>query len=446
MIRTEASDILYNVSSEAGVIASLLHQPELIFYSENLLPLHFSRLDNRCIYAAIQDLVGRGITNIDAYNISEVLSTSEKYRKMAHNVTVEKLNELIEMSDCLARHTAEEYKMLSNNVLEAAFRRTLLQRLQECENICRTTDRPDVEQEIYDLIDNVMTEYASSDEIPPFSDVVDQCWSEIVERQQDGYPGIPFKFRALNDYVTMEKGELILFGAGPKEGKSMMLLNCAVDLLRQDKAIVYLDSELSTRLFTARLLSHLTGIRYRDLTSGNYGEEDAKRIEEQLRWIKTRKFTHIYFPIFDKQAVYTAIRKIEHTQGLDVVIVDYFKAGDEGDAFDTYRDLGGMVNLIKNQVCGALNIPGLGAVQTTDTGKVADSRRIVRNASTIIFIQPKTPEEIEADGPECGNKKMIVAFNRNGMQHAKGEYIDVRFDGDHILYEEAKQHIPDMPF
>ena len=43
--------------------------------------------------------------------------------------TIEKLNELMEMSDVLARHTVEEYKMLVDNVLDAAFRRDTFQLL-----------------------------------------------------------------------------------------------------------------------------------------------------------------------------------------------------------------------------------------------------------------------------------------------------------------------------
>ena len=54
---------------------------------------------------------------------------------------------------------------------------------------------------------------------------------------------------------------------------------------------------------------------------------------------------------------------------------------------------------------------------------------------------------MEADGPECGNKKMIVRVNRNGMQHADGEYIDLEFNGNHISYRQAaKQHVPAAPF
>jgi hypothetical protein len=93
-----------------------------------------------------------------------------------------------------------------------------------------------------------------------------------------------------------------------------------------------------------------------------------------------------------------------------------------------------------------MDIAGIGAAQATISGKLADSAKIARNASTIAMITSKTPEEIETDGVECGNKKMRIAFNRNGMQQSDGEYIDLFFDGNHILYEQAKQHIPQTPF
>lgn len=93
-----------------------------------------------------------------------------------------------------------------------------------------------------------------------------------------------------------------------------------------------------------------------------------------------------------------------------------------------------------------MNIAAIGAAQATATGKLADSAKIARNASTIAMITDKTPEEIEADGAECGNKKLRVVVNRNGMQMAPGEYLDMFFDGDHILYEQAKQHIPQTPY
>ena len=428
------------------MIASLVYNPEFSFYSENLLPNHFFNKENRYIYAAICNLAQRGVQHIDPYSILQSLQSQEATAKYADEITVAQLNDFFDTSDSLARHTVEDYKLCVDNVIDAAFRRDALQSLKKCEAMCFNESIKDIEQQIYRSLDDVMMEFSATTEVPAYKDVIDECWAEIEGRQGSGYAGIPFKFPALNDYATIERGELFIFGAEQKQGKSMMLLNCAVDLLKQDYGVLYLDSELNTRLFTARILAHLTGIEYKRLTSGNYSAEEEQRIMDAKEWLKTRKFTHLYIPTFDQHSIYTAVKKVNHTQGLDVLIVDYFKGKGEGDAFDSYQELGRFVDMVKNQICGEMNIAGIGAAQATITGKLADSAKIARNASTIAMISDKTPEEIEADGAECGNKKLRVTVNRNGMQMAQGEYIDLLFDGNHILYQQAKQHIPQTPF
>jgi len=391
-------------------------------------------------------LARQGIGVADAFNIFTDLNSNEATRRYASDITVEKLQELVDMSDVLARGSVEEYKMLVDDVLDAAFRRDTMQRLDECKTLCSNRNVRDVEQKIYSLIDDVMTEFSTNNEIPKYSEVVDECWEEIVSRQGDGFAGIPFKFPTLNEYATIEPGELFIFAAEAKQGKSMMLLNCAIDLLKQDLAVLYLDSELNTRMFTARVLAHLSGVEYKRLTAGRYTEEERRRIIAAKEWMKTRKFVHMYIPMFDQQTIYTAVKKIKHTMGLDVLIVDYLKSSGCGDAFDSYQELGKFTDLIKNKLCGDMGICGLGAAQATSTGKVADSAKIGRNASTIAVITDKTSEEIARDGAECGNKKLRVILNRNGMQHTAEEYIDLQFNGNLISYEEAKQHTPIAPY
>lgn len=433
--------------SESGVIATLIHKPEFVFFSEELLPNHFSDDDNKCLYAAISELARSGITTIDPYNILQILDTETFSRMMSQNITIDRLNELMDMSDVLARNSVEEYKLLVDNVLDASFRREMCRVLNDGIKLCCDLTKENAEQQIYNLVDGVMTEYSTiKSDIPEFKDIVDACWEEIQSRQKGGYAGIPFKFPALNEFATIEPGELFIFAAEAKQGKSMMLLNCAVDLLRRDQAVLYIDSELNSRLFTARMLSHLTGIEYKRLTSGLYDEYGKEQILEALEWIKTRKFTHIYIPMFDMQSIYTTVKRVYHTQGIDTLIVDYFKGSGDGDAFDSYQELGRFVDIVKNRIAGDMGISAIGAAQATVSGKVADSAKIGRNASTIAMLQDKTPEEIAMDGPECGNKKLRVVLNRNGMQMAPGEYIDLFFDGNKVLYEQAKQHIPMTPY
>lgn len=440
-----AEDIT-RIESEAGVIASLVYHPEFSFYSENLLPNHFYNIENRYIYAAIVNLAQRGIERIDSYSIVESLRSREGTAQYVDLLSIDQLNDFIDNSDTLARHTVEDYKLCVDNVMNAAFRRDALQSLKKCEAMCFNESVSDLEHEIYKTLDEVMLDFSATSEVPQYKDIIDECWEEIQERQSGGYAGIPFKFPALNEYATIERGELFIFGAEQKQGKSMMLLNCAVDLLKQDYAVLYLDSELNSRLFTARILAHLSGIEYKRLTTGAYNEEEKNKIISAKEWLKTRRFTHIYIPTFDQQSIYTSVKKVLHTQGLDVLIVDYFKGSGSGDAFDSYQELGRFVDMIKNKICGDLGICGIGAAQATASGRLADSAKIARNASTIAMITDKTPEEIEEDGVECGNKKLRVVINRNGMQMAQDEYIDLRFDGNHILYEQAKQHVMQTPF
>ena len=440
------SDIC-DVPGEAGIVASLILHPEFYFYSEQLTPHDFTVEENGYLYYAISQLVKRGATHIDAFDIVHILNLGEQAGKLSGSaLTVAAVKEFIENAGAIARSTVEGYLILVDRVLDAAFRRKAYQKLSECQSYCFNMEEQDIEKKIYSTLDSVMLEYATTSEVPQYKDVVDELWAEIQSRQDHAYSGMPFKFPTLNRYATIEPGELFIFAAEAKQGKSMMLLNCAVDLLRQGKSVLYIDSELNSRMFTCRLLAHLTRIEFNRVKSGNYNQEEAERIAQAIQWMKAQKFTHIYMPIFDQNGIYTTVKKVKHTQGIDVLIVDYFKSSGDADAFASYQELGRITDLVKNEIAGGMNIAAIGAAQATTTGKIADSAKIGRNASTIAIIQDKLPEEIEVDGPACGNKKLRVVRNRNGAQMAPDEYIDLNFNGNLISYEEAQQHIPETPY
>lgn len=442
-----AAEIINALDSEGGIIASLIHNPKLSFYSEQLLPLHFTTKDNRCMYVALCKLAANDITRVDPYNIIEVLNSDEATRKYADELTVDKLQELIDMSDILARNSPEEYKILVSNVLDAAFRRDMYQQLSDCQKLCLDRRATGIEHKIYDLIDDVMASYSYTDEIPEFSDVVDELWSDVEAHQNGAICGLPFKFPTLNEFATLEPSELVVVAAKAKGAKSMFMLNEAVDVLKMGKSVLYIDSELSSRLFLIRLVSHLTQIEFARVKNGRYDEEEARRIQEAIRWIKQQRFVHIYMPIFSIDAIYTAVKSVMHRfDGLDLLIVDYLKSTNTDGAWESYAELGKLTDFIKNDIAGRLGIAALAAAQLTENNKLADSAKIVRNASTIMMMLDKTPEEIELDGEECGGKKLIVTQNRNGMQHAPGEWLDLAFDGNRVTLSEARQHIPQAPY
>lgn len=336
---------LNRIESEAGIIATLIHHPDFAFHSEFLTPEHFSSPQNKILYNALSGMACEQIQTIDTYGIQEYIKRND-----VANVDVipkESIDELIAMSAVLARHSLKDYKILVSNVYDVAFRREMLVKLEECKQILLKPDEEDVRKRIYNEVDSVMTSYSYGDELEMFTDKMDGLWTEIESRQGTGYSGIPFRFPALNDYVTIERGELVIFGAQQKVGKSIMLLNIAVDLLKQGHSVLYIDSELSDRLFAARMLSNLSGITYRNLTSGLYTPEEKQRIIQARDWIKEQPFNHIYLPFFDADSIYMAVKQMNHINPIDVLIVDYFKStGDEKDAFQTYAAMGKCVDRI----------------------------------------------------------------------------------------------------
>lgn len=435
-----SAEDINSLDSESGIIATLIHHPEFAFYSEHLMPNHFTRRDNSCIYLAICNLARRGISTVDPYNIQEVLSADEATRRYVDELPIDKLNDLMDMSDVLARDTPEEYKILVGNVLDAAFRRDTLQRLRECQRLCYDRSRTDLRERIYDEIDEIMTEYSMNNETPQYKEIIDEIWAEIQARQKGETEAIEFPFPDLNKYVVMEPGEVICFTGGPKSGKSAMLLTVTVDMLKKGKSVLYIDSEISTKLFTLRILSHLTKIRFSDLRSGDYSEEDARRLDEAVAWLKTRNFIHMYLPIFDENAVYLTAKRAKHLIDIDCIVVDYLKStNDRDEAFAVYAEMGRFSDTLKNKICGDMGICGLTAAQSTATGKIADSAKIARSVSTVVSITDKTPEEIDED-PDS-TKKLRVVFNRNGSQMVEGEWIDMTFHGSTVTYVQAEhQH------
>ena len=446
-----ASDIK-NIPAEAGVIASILLKPELVYFSEHLKPNHFSDPANAYIYYAVSSLADQQVEKVDEYNIINYLNmkrgTSHVSDDLQKVISIQSLQELFHNANLIARREPADYKILVKAVLDAAFRRTTLAKLTECEQICADGEAEDIERKIYSTLDSVMMEFSASADLVEYKDIVDTYWSEIKARQRGETLAINFPFKALNEYVIMEPGELICFCAPAKMGKSAMLLTCTVDMLRKGKSVLVIDSEISTKQYTMRLLCHLADIRFSDLRSGNYGAEEEHRIDEAIAWLKTRKFIHIYMPIFDEDAVYLAAKKAKHLIDIDCIVVDYLKSTSEKDeAFATYNQMGRFSDMLKNKICGDMQICGLTAAQATATGKIADSAKIGRNVSTVISIMDKTAEDVARDGTCCGNKKLRVVFNRNGAQMTENEYIDVKFDGSHVSYVQAEcQHETEEPF
>lgn len=431
------------------MIATLILHPEFCFHSEELTSHHFYDQENGYLYYAITELAKKSIDKIDAFNIQNILNLHPATRVWAEKLTIQAINDLIDAAPVIAADTVREYKVSVDNVMDAAFRRDAIQKLRECEQLCRSTSETEsIKTRIYKEIEDLVCRYEDIDDIAPLGVQVDMLWERITSGQAaDSF--VEFPFPALGRYTKLSRTDAIVIAAREKRGKSLFLLNCAVDLLKKGKRVLVIDTELDTKLYFMRLISHLSGVEFARIRDGNFDPEESKRIEDAKNWLRDKPLTHIYRPAVDDDQLISITRQHMHKYGLDVLILDYLK-GNTAYFLDAYQNsavLGKTMDTLKNYIAGELNLFVLTAVQATRTGTIADSQKIIRNCSGLLYLERKTPEQIQADGgPEYGNMTLNVRANRNGEIMAEDDYISLTLDGNRCLFFQSKQPDRREPF
>ena len=435
--------------AEAGVISTLIRHPDFILYTDYLRPKYFYNTENGCMYWAIQQLYKNGVTTIDAINLMNMLSSNKAVQREIDKYNLTNIQKFIDMSQYAVRHTIEEYKLLVNTVVTLAFKRDLYNVADEIEASCFNSeyDLNQLNSLVNKKINRLTEQYITSNEIVMFGDKVDDLWNEIKSRvTENGLYGIPSKFSSLNEYITYEPGELVLLKARMKRGKSAFFLNEAVHKIKNGVPTLYLDTEMQDRLFLERLLANLTGIPVKRIKTGEYSEEEGNKLDRVNEWIKKQPFVHIYLPQTTDEEIYAIHKILKYKMNLEFSIFDYIKSNIQS-AAENYNALGSRCDFLKNNVAGELNIAMLAGAQLNRNNAVADSDKIERYVSASILWRDKTTEELAKDGLDCGNFAMTVDLNRLGEQMTEDEYIDMKFDGNLMRIEQAKQHKKeDTPF
>lgn len=437
---------IYDAQAESGVVATLVYHPEYILHSDYLKAGHFFNQDNGCIYWAIQELYRKGIDNIDAFNISNMLASHSGVQRTVEKYNLPQMEEYIDMCDEIARHSLEEYSMLARTVTTFAFKRKMSRLSSEIDSYChdKTIELGALSEKVYKKLASLTEEFITSNEIKMFGDVSDGLWGEICDRRNDsGTYGIPSKYASLNEYFTYEPGEMVVVQAKYKQGKSVFLLNETVHKLKNGVPTLVVDTEMSDRLYMERLVAHVSGVEVKRIKNGRYNEDEGRKIREAISWIKQQPFVHIYDPDMTDDKMYSICKILKFKMGLQFVVYDYIKSN-ETSSSDNYNILGAKCDFLKNKIAGELNLAVLSACQLNRNGEVADSMKINRYLSVGIKWFIKSQEQLLVDGAECGNAGLKIYVNRLGQQMPEDDetiYLDFFFEGDKMNILEAKQHM-----
>lgn len=435
-------DKMIDKHAEATVIASVVAHPEFILHTEYLRPKYFFDVSNGCIYWAIQELYKSGVTNIDAINIENMLNSNKAVKRTMDEYNITNLDEYISMSGYVARHTVEEYIIAANQVVTMSFKRDMaklaMQISADCEN--EVFDLSTLNHRVNDKIQGLAEQYIIAEDVQLFGEKIDELWKEVESRRGDnGLYGLPSKFPMVNEFFTYEPGELVLICAKMKMGKSAIMMNEALHKLEMGVPTLYIDSEMSDRLFYERMIANLTQIEVKRIKTGRYSDNELNKIRAANEYLKKAPFVHVYMPNPTDEEIYSLHKMLKYKMDLGFSVYDYIKGSAE-DSSALYQMLGKRTDFLKNRIAGELQIPVLAGAQLNRGGEIADSIKLLQYCSVAAFWRRKTKEEVDLDGLHCGNFCMNVSLNRLGEQMAEDDYLDFMFYGNTMTIVGAEEH------
>lgn len=429
--------------AEGCVLASVIAHSDFIMQLDFLKPGHFYNVENACLWWACQELIKNGISNIDAINLSNAINSNNAIKKKIAEYNITDIQEFINMSHYAARDSIEEVKMLAKTITTMAFKRDLNKVSIQIQRNCFNNDIQlnELNSMVNKSVNELMEKYIISDELLDYGSKVKSLWQEIIDRRtENGLSGIPFKWNPLNDYLTLEKTEVIAIAARLKQGKSAVLMNQAIYAIQNGIPTVYFDTEMNDRLFHERMLANLTGVTVKQIKNGNYSSEEEQKLLKANDWLEKKPFYHIYLPEHTNEELYAMCKVLKNKIGLELVCFDYIKSNITSTS-ENYNVLGAKSDYLKNNLAGDLDLAMLTAVQLNRNMEIADSDKIGRHLSAIVTWDAKSSEEIATDGGlDYGNFKMNVSVNRLGEQMTEDQRLNFTFDGNRMRITAAKQN------
>jgi replicative DNA helicase len=279
--------------------------------------------------------------------------------------------------------------------------------------------------------------------------------------------GLPYYDQAIGG--GFRRKTVSLLGARSKVGKSMVAANIALHVAKNvGIPVLYLDTEMTKedhwgRLLPALCLENNTKVTINDLESGQYVKNGftQKRVREAAETLRQLSIHYLNVSGKPFEEIISIMRRwVTKEVGFDeqgvrkdcLIVYDYLKMmSSEGvnESLKEYQVLGFMTTSLHN-FCVRHDVPCLSFIQLNRDGIDKESQDVISGSDRILWLvtnftiyKVKSPEEIAADGPEHGNRKLVPVSARHGEGMDPGDYINVHFYGKYgkIVEGETKNNL-----
>jgi replicative DNA helicase len=310
-----------NVEAEAGVLGSLLIDPEAIVQVADFLrPDDFYREAHRLIFQAVLDLYESG-EPADLITLADELQRRGKLEEIGGISYVSSLANQVPTSRNAAHYgRIVEHKSTLRRLIHAAG--------QIAGVAYNEPDADDALEQAEKLIFDISQRSTRSD----FDSVGDILHAYIdkldsLHERRGSIVGVPSGFSDLDKMTGgLQKSDLIILAARPAVGKTALALSLAHNAAVQHKhGIAVFSLEMSKEQLVARLLSMDAGVDQSSLRTGFISDDEWDRISQSVGVLSEA-------PIYIDDTAGVALaemrskaRRLMLERGFDLLIVDYLQ-------------------------------------------------------------------------------------------------------------------------
>lgn len=442
MAETEAFVPPHSIEAEQAVLAAVLVDPGCLPEVSLTLkrPDVFWRTSHQHIYRAIQQL------SSDGHEIDWV-SVAEQVRKQGaldecggadalHNYLVE-ISHRLPSSYGHERHAAivRDRALLREVVKRAGDVRSMA--LDETRNVKDVIEK--LEQDSFEISAQRYHGETHTMQALIARVMEDQAKLQEWRRGHDGnmLPGLTSGFAVLDSYTTgWKKGELVVIGARPGQGKTSLLLNLAENIA-WDRHLNRIDGrggvlvfslEMTATELVQRVLCARAELDLKQVKMAAYGRDEEARLKQAMQEMaQVPLFVDDSFTL-NLSEIRSKARRMKERHDIDAIFVDYLQLVKDNDRLDRHLQIGNISRGLK-ALARELEIPVITAAQLNRGVEQRSSREkrpmlsdlresgsIEQDADQVLLIHRKEDEETLAtiNHEELAAVDLIIAKNRNG--------------------------------
>lgn len=322
-----------SIEAEQAVLGSIIMEPKNYFTVSGILSTQDFYLNK---HQHIWDTFGRLLEkseSIDSLTIQNELANQNLLGDVGGDVYIEGI-----IKNTPDKDNAEAYAKI---ILRSSARRKLLLASEEIKKAAWDESIPieeaiqSTEKSVFSIADtHTKKDFISLETaLSEYFDKIEQLISN-----DEGLIGIPTGFNPLDKLLGgFQKSDMVVFAGRPGMGKTAWLLTIAVGCARLGQNIALFTMEMGAEQIVQRLLAMETGISVQKLRRAEITQEDYTAIISAIGDLAGLPIYIDDTPAITPTDMNGKCKRLQHENGLDMVLVDYMQLMSGGNKYKNNR-------------------------------------------------------------------------------------------------------------